>query len=483
MFSKRLTLLWLAVVGLVLLAACGQAATPQTVVETVVVERTVEKEVEVTKVVEVEKEVVETVVVEKEVEKEVMVTPTPAGPKPYEGRSINFLTIQPHSVASREIAKWFEEETGARVNVLVVPYANVTEKAVLDVTSGAGEYDVMEYWYPMLGSLVDNGVLVDVTDWWDQRADEFEADDFIPVYRDVFTMVDGRRYGIPSDGDLHLLWYNTTIFDEYGLAPPETWAEYEESCQTITEAGASEELYGCAIMGAKVPLILIGTYLNRLGTFGGYFFDADGNPTINSPEAVAALEALISQSEYALPEPAAVAFDEALGGWLTGKVAMVEFWTDLGQMTDNPEQSKIIGEWGVVPLPKGGPDGRHVAVNNAGFGMGVSTIAQDQELALEFLRFNARPDINVRANTIVGGLDPTRWSTLDDPEYREHVTPELADAIKAAHEADVPWPTDPQWAELQEVLNENLSLALTGSKTAEEALNDTQADWEQILGQ
>jgi len=477
MFNKKLGLLLLVIITVALIAAqCGPAPEPQTIVETVVVEKEVEKEV--TKVVEVEKEVEK--VVEKEVE--VVVTPTPEGPKPFEGRSINFLTIQPHTVASKEVAKWFEEETGARVNVLVVPYANVTQKSVLDVTSGAGEYDVVEYWYPMLGSLVDNGVLVETTDWWDENADAFNADDFIPVFKDHFTMIDGARYGIPYDGDLHLLWYNKTILGEYGLEPPTTWEEYEQVCQTITDAGAGDGVYGCAIMGAKVPLILIGTYMNRMGGFGGSFFDEAGNPTINSPEAVAALEALVAEAPYALPDPAAVAFDEALGGWLTGKVGMVEFWTDLGQMTDNPEQSKIMGEWGVVPLPQGsGPNAQTVAVNNAGFGIGVSTMAQDPELAFEFLKFNARPDINVRANTIVGGLDPTRWSTLDNPDYRAHVSEGLADAIKAAHENAMPWPTSAAWAELQEALNENLSLALTGAKTPQEALDDTQADWEEIL--
>lgn len=482
MFNKKVMLLLLVLGVLALIAAqCGAAPQPQTVVETVVVEKEVEKEVVKTVEVEVEKQVEVTKVVE--VEKEVVVTPTPAGPKPFEGRSINFLTIQPHSVASKAVAQWFEEETGARVNVLVVPYANVTEKAVLDVTSGAGEYDVIEYWYPMLGSLVDNGVLVDISDWWDQNAADFEADDFIPVFKETFTVIDGVRYGVPYDGDLHLLFYNTTLFEKYNLEPPTTWDEYLEACKTITE-GEAGQAYGCGIMGAKIPLILIGTFLNRLGGYGGAFFDEEGNPAINSPEAVAALEALVAESPYALPEPAAVAFDELLGGWLTGKVGMTEFWTDLGQMTDNPEQSKIIGEWGVVPLPQGtGPKARTVAVNNAGFGLGLSTMAQDPDLALEFLKFNARPDINVRANTIVGGLDPTRWSTLDDPTYRAHVGDELADAIKAAHENAMPWPTDAKWAELQEVLNENLSLALTGDKTPQEALDDTQAEWESILGQ
>ncbi len=467
MFNKKIAMALFLIAILALIAAqCGAPVQVQTVVETVVVE----KQVEVVQTVEVEKQV------------EVVVTPTPAGPKPFEGRSINFLTIQPHTVASKDLAKWFEEETGARVNVLVVPYANVTEKAVLDVTSGAGEYDVIEYWYPMLGSLAENGVLVPIDDWWNDNAEAMQVDDFIPVFSQTFTVVDGTRYGVPYDGDLHLLFYNTTLFDKYNLEPPTTWDEYLTACKTITE-GEGGAAYGCGIMGAKIPLILIGTFLNRLGGFGGAFFDEEGNPTINSPEAVAALEALVEQSPYALPEPAAVAFDELLGGWLTGKVGMAEFWTDLGQMTDNPEQSKIIGEWGVVPLPKGdGPKAQISAPNNAGFGVGVSSAAQDPELAYEFLKFVGRPDINVRANTIVGGLDPTRWSTLDNADYRAHVGDELADAVKAAHANAMPWPTDAKWAELQEVLNENLSLALTGAKTPQKALDDTQAEWEALLG-
>jgi multiple sugar transport system substrate-binding protein len=409
-------------------------------------------------------------------------SPASAPPRQYEGQSINFLTIQPHAVASRAIAKWFEEETGARVNVLVVPYANITEKAVLDVTSGAGEYDVVEYWYPMLGTLVENGVLVDVTQWWQDNAEEIKADDFIESYRTTFTVYDSVQYGIPYDGDLHLLFYHTTLLDKYKLDPPETWDDYLSVCKTITE-GEGGKAYGCGIMGAKVPIILIGTFLNRMAGYGGAFFDADGNPTINSPEAVAALEALLAQAPYALPSPPAVAFDEMLAGWLTGRVGMTEFWTDLGQMTDNPAESKIVGEWKAVPLPKGdGPKAQHAAVANAGFGLGVSTLAQNPTLAMDYLKFNARPDIAVRANTIVGGLDPTRYSTLDDPAYRKHVTDDLAEAIKAAHKNAVFWPTDAKWAELQDVLNENLSLALTGAKTAQAALDDTQVEWEKILG-
>jgi multiple sugar transport system substrate-binding protein len=455
-----------------LLAAC-QPAAPQTVIQTVVVEK--ESVVEKTTVVEVEK------VVE--------VTPTPGPAKKYEGQEINFMAGQPHQVAGRLLAEMFTEETGARVNVLVVPYPNMVEKATLDVTSGAGEYDVMQYWYPGLGSLVENGVLADVTDWWDSNADAFKVDDIIPAFKDTYTLYEGARYGIPYDGDIHLMFYNTTIFAKYNLKPPTTWDEYLEICKTITEAEGSSGTYGCGIMGMKVPMILIGTFLNRMAGFGGNFFDADGNPTVNSPEAVAALEHLIAEMPYAIPDPKAVGFDEMLGPWLTGRVGMVEFWTDLGQMTDNPEQSTIMGEWGVAPMPIQGEKGRVAAPMNAGWGIGLSELAgtddpMDKEVGLAFMEFIMRPEVNVAINTVVGGLDPMRFSTYEDPAFRAHVTDALADAAKEAElSAAVPWPTNAKWWDMQEVLNENLALALNGDKTAKEALDDTQADWLEILAE
>lgn len=417
-----------------------------------------------------------------EVEKEVVITPTAGPAKIYEGREINFMAGQPHQVAGRAIAQWFTEETGARVNVLVVPYANMVEKATLDVTSGAGEYDVIQYWYPGLGSMVENSVLADITEWWDSNAEAFVVDDIVPAFLDTYTLYEGKRYGIPYDGDIHLMFYNTTILEKYGLQPPTTWDNYLEECKTITEGEAGSGTYGCGIMALKDPLILIGTFLNRVAGFGGSFFDEAGNPTINSPENVAALEHLIAEMPYAIPDPKAVGFDEMLGPWLSGRVGMVEFWTDLGQMTDNPDQSTIIGEWGVAPMPVQGEKGKISAPMNAGWGVGMSTLTKDEEVSKAFLAFIMRPETSTRANLIVGGLDPMRFSTFDDPEFRAHVTDALADAAKdAVTNNAVAWPTDAKWWDMQEPLNENLALALNGDKTAKQALDDTQATWLEIL--
>jgi multiple sugar transport system substrate-binding protein len=401
----------------------------------------------------------------------------------FAGQSITMLTIQPHTTSSGTLAKWFQEATGATVNIIPVPYSEITGIATSDVQSGTGNLDVIQYWYPMLGSLVQEEIITDITAWWDHNNQEINPSDFIPVFSETWCVKNKRRFGIPYDGDMHLLFYNTILFEKYGLQPPKTWDEYLQFSKIITIGEKGNNGYGCGIMAANIPLILIGTFLNRLAGYGGDFFDLDGKPVINSAEAVSALKHLLEEMAYAVPIPTEMAFDEMLAPWLAGRVGMVEFWGDLGKITDNPEQSTIPHKWGVVPLPSGpGPKARVAAPLNAGWSLGVSTASKNKELALEFLKFILDPKIQLRICTINGGLDPVRWSTYELTEYQNFVTPQLATAARSAVTSNaVPWPTMETWPKLQVVLCDYLFQALTKRITPDQALNATQAAWIELL--
>jgi hypothetical protein len=97
--KKLWTMVALLAVIAMLASACGPTPEPETIIQTV----EVEKEVKVVETVEVEKEVtvIETVEVEKEVEVpvEVEVTAAPAA-KPYEGVEINVLTFSAGGLTS-----------------------------------------------------------------------------------------------------------------------------------------------------------------------------------------------------------------------------------------------------------------------------------------------------------------------------------------------------------------------------------------------
>jgi len=160
---------------------------------------------------------------------------------------------------------------------------------------------------------------------------------------------------------------------------------------------------------------------------------------------------------------------------------MVEFWADLGKISDN-SQGLIKENWGVVPLPQGpAPKGRMAAPLNAGWSLGISSRSHQTSLALEFLKFCLRPDTMLKICASDGGPDPVRWSIYEMKDFKESVTEELATAAKSAiQSAALPWPTLPLWPQYQRVLHENLFRAVSGRVSPEEALKETQIAWMEI---
>jgi multiple sugar transport system substrate-binding protein len=95
---------------------------------------------------------------------------------------------------------------------------------------------VFDYFYFGLGALVDAGALVDLTD----QLGATDTADFLPSVYDAYTLLDGRRYGVPFDGDVPVLYYNREVFETYGLAPPAIVGTQTPQ-QSLTNAQANWE--------------------------------------------------------------------------------------------------------------------------------------------------------------------------------------------------------------------------------------------------
>ncbi len=409
--------------------------------------------------------------------------PTPAfAAQKYAGESINLLIIQPHALTGKKIAEDFEAATGAKVNVTAAPYDQVGVKATLDHQSGADEFDVVDYYYVYKGQLAEDGVIRDVTDWIERDRAEIEPDDLIPTIYDTYTLHKGRRYGLPYDGDSHLLFYNRELFDKYGLKVPATWDEYTENAKAITEAESKNGIYGAAILGAKIPIILISTFANRLTGFGGQFLKPDGSSALDSDAAVGALESLVKSSPYALPTPLETAFDQGLPAFLGGKAAQIEFCTDLGGYAQDPAGSKIVDKWGVTRIPLGGANKTPRLAFNAGFAFGVTGGSKKPEIAWELIKFATSRKYHGELASLTGsGIDPFRQSSLNSPEFKAfqpQVQPLLADG---ALEHSLALPTGADAPKLESALIDELALALAGSKSPEAAIKDAHAAWTQVI--
>ncbi len=404
---------------------------------------------------------------------------TPASPGDFSGQTLRFMIIQPHVLTGDLLKSDFEAATGATVELTAVEYDQVQQRATLDVQSGANAFDVFDYWYPTVSALADQEVIQDLTDFIEGNA-AIAPDDFIPSIYDIYTLHQGRRYGLPYDGDTHVLFYNTEIFGRYDLAAPETWDDFLNAARTITEAEGADGVYGCALQGFQAAIIIGSSYANRLAGFGGSFLDAEGRPALDSEAATQAAQAMLDVAPYALPTPLETAFDQALPAFLSGQIAMMEFWTDLGVYAEGPD-SQIQGQWDVVQMPVGGSNTTHIAPLNAGFCFAVSSGSQNPDLARAFVQFATSPDYHLKLLTSTGsGIDPTRVSALESAAYQEFA-PKVQQAAAAALNGVFPWPTNPESPALMQALADELALMLQGNKDAPTAMADAQAAWEGIL--
>jgi multiple sugar transport system substrate-binding protein len=391
--------------------------------------------------------------------------------------TLRVLIAQPQEGAAKILKDEFEQKTGKTVEVTVVPYDQIQTKALLDVQSGTNQYDVIQYWYTSVGALADGGALSDITEWVNTDK-EINKADFIESVFDPYTQFDGKTYGLPIDGDTHVLFYNKEIFERNGVVPPTTWDEYLTVEKTITDNEKANGIYGAAVLGAKNAFNIGSTFFNRLATFASGPINAE-KPDLSSPAALAAAQAMLDASASALPSPLEIGFEQALPQFLAGNVGMMEFWTDLGTFAQDPSQSKIVDKWGVVALPIG-PEGAVAGALNAGWAIGISPNASDEDLAKQFIAFASSPEMNEQLITTTGsGVDPIRYSTLEGDAYRSFA-PEVAAVSAEVLPNAQPWPTSPKAPEMISALNDNLALMLQGNLTPKEALQATQKAWDAL---
>lgn len=399
----------------------------------------------------------------------------------FAGQELNAMVVQPHAVAMEKMAADFAAATGAKVNITAVPYDQVQAQATLDVVSGANQFDVLDYWYISVGQLAEEGIIEDVTDLIDRDAAEVQPDDFIPSIYDTYTQHNDRRWGLPYDGDTHVLFCNTEILERNGLSAPTSWEEYTAVAKAVTEAESGDGIYGAAMMGFRVPVIIVGTFVNRLAGHGGAFLNADGSPALNSAAARSAAQEMLNAAPHCLPTPQETAFDQALPAFLGGKVAMMEFWTDLGVYAQDPNGSQVVDKWAAYQMPTGPGVEKPLAALNAGFCFSISSGSSKKDLAWEFIKFATGPAQSRKMLTTTGtGIDPTRLSGLNSDEYKSFA-PKVQEAATASLSGVLAWPTLPQSPQMMEVLSDELSQMMSGQKTVEEALNAAQAEWERIL--
>ncbi|MFF1452110.1 ABC transporter substrate-binding protein [Streptomyces sp. NPDC058274] len=403
---------------------------------------------------------------------------TKAGPSlDFEGVTLKVLCNSPHvSMYNNFLAPAWQQSTGGTLRATAVDYTRLADTIIQDVRSGTGEFDCFDYYYYLLGTIADAGALVDLTSWIAGQPD-LNTGDFLPSVYDPYTVHRNRRYGLPYDGDQHLIFYNQELLVRYGLKPPRTWDAYDAAAKKITEGGGGA-YYGAAVTGQPDPMVLGPAFINRLVGYGGDLVDRSGRPTLTTHAALAAAQHLIDIAPYALPTPTETGLGAATDAFMAGRAALVETWTGVAQRAADPALSKVVGKWGVTALPLGGGNTRRRTPLNGGYGVGVSAASKNRDAALEFLKWLTSADEMLRETTQKNSaIDPNRTSVLHSTAYAAN-TPSAVDLIRAGLDGTpMVWPNGPAGPGNLQRLVDQLALAIEGKQSAATALRNAQAAW------
>ncbi|HKR22237.1 MAG TPA: extracellular solute-binding protein, partial [Pyrinomonadaceae bacterium] len=246
--------------------------------------------------------------------------------------------------ALKQAALDYEKLTGVRINIAQFPYANLFEKEMIDLNARSGAYDLIMLDDPWFPSFAGKQFLTELTPMLQKRGQNGPDADFVETSLAVcrHPYQTGSLYALPYVGNSQLFFYRKDLFEKHGLKPPATWDDVLTAARTIQEK-ESGSMYGY-VMRAAQGNAAVADFMPLFWAFGGEMFDANGKPTVNSPEGIAALEFMLQLGKYSPPGYASFNADEVGAHLLQGTAAMSINWPAWISSFSDPSKSKVIGK-------------------------------------------------------------------------------------------------------------------------------------------
>lgn len=355
----------------------------------------------------------------------------------------------------------FEAENNCTIEILGLEATDLKQKVSLDSQNEKGAYDLAMADDPWMPEFCEAGIFANLSELG------YEEDaDFVKASLDIgkYPYAKGDIYALPFAGNVQLFFYNKQVLDDAGFTVPETW---EDVLKIAKAVNGKDGKVGYVVRGQQGNPIVT-DYLPILWAYGGDVFDEKGNLTIDSPEAKDALklymELLENGANYEKNDIVAAVSDgkaAAALGWpswfISGEAASADYAAIPSKAAASSEAypTGMIGNWM----------------------MGVTANSGNSELAMKFLEYVTSADVQKIAAEY-GGV-PTRTSVFNDSELLAKY-PYFA-TILSSTENSVVRPRLVEWTDIETAYGTELSSAISGTKSIDQALADARTAIEAIL--
>lgn len=375
--------------------------------------------------------------------------------------------------ALKAASRDYEAKTGVAVQIVELPYANLFEKELLDLSNRTGAYDVIMLDDPWFPRFTHEDFLTPLEPLLQARGMSGPDPDFIAaclaVCRNPYPS--GALYALPYVGNSQLFFYRQDLFEKYRLRPPQTWDDVLKAARTISEG--EKNIHGY-VMRAAQGNAAVTDFMPLFWAFGAEMFDDSGRPSVNSAEGIAALKMMLELGRYTPPGYASFNADEVNAHLLQSTAAMSINWPAWIPAVDNPAKSKVVGKIAFCAIPG---QKRPGAAEIGNWLLAIPRGSRHADPAFDFI-FWATSKEQMRLSALRGN-PPTRAGIFQDPEltkkYRAY--PVQFESLRSSR----PRPRTHLWNEIENTFGIYLSKANSGELSAEEAMRRANAELERIL--
>ncbi len=308
------------------------------------------------------------------------------------------------------------------------------------------------------GGYAKQGVLMDITDKVDLS--------FYPAAALKLVDIDGRYYSTPgATADTRAVYYNKDIFAELGLSVPKTFDAFEQSLQTILDAG-----YVPIALGGSFFWSTLFTFEPILAAMEPEWLDAaaKNEARVSDPRVADVFKKMIEWGEKGYFGPGYLGVDE--GGQLLafskGEAAMTitGSWNVSTFASNNPDLN-----YGAFQLPRN--DGLRPMVVTYACGFAVSANTEYPEATIKFAQFVSSVEgqsIWVKALNGIPGLPGV---VSDDPVIAEMTQND----VQVESFYNILGDFAKEGGNPRQIMEEDATKVLSGSLTPEEFLQSIDA--------
>lgn len=396
-------------------------------------------------------------------------------------------------------------------------------KILPQLLSRRPRFDWMQYPSLFFGAFAETGQLEPLDEYLARYQGTQEYLDWVmPAYREFYTKWGGQTYGVMLDGDIHILHYRKSYFEnpelqakyskrfQKELAVPKTWDDFLKATQFFTEELSKDGIYGTSMV-VNPPNFGWGFWMDIAASAGVNYFDENMNPVINQGKAADALDLYREIIKFGPPGAEAMDIGTTIQRWQSGSDVMSVWWIDLAEFTVQQQGvEKAEDQRGAIVPGWVGDDG---SVTHRAISLWCRTasipksLPQDvKDAAFYFIYRMSHSDYS---NHIVAdafcGSDPFGKSHYGDAAAQLYLEPNPQrgttdlwptndgifknfdtaknhlDAGLANVEVGYPqffWEGAPEYAD---ALGRNISKAISGQLTSQQALDEAAEEWVRIV--